>query len=83
MPVQCPHPQAFVKDNVNMLAIFRQDEVNLKHIYVKHVNADMPYNKFKELCGKCWGVDNYGFLVIDKDRALNNGRFRKGFDCFL
>ena len=72
-----------VRDNLNLLAIFRQDDVNLKHIYNDHVNTDMTYNRFKELCGKCWGTDNYGFLVIDKDRALNSGRYRKGFDSFL
>ena len=76
-------PKHLVRDNVNKLIIFRQDEVNLKHIYDDHVNTDISYNKFKELCGKRWGVDNYGFLVIDKDRALNDGRFCKGFDKFL
>ena len=72
-----------VRDNTNLLAIFRQDDVNLKHIYNDHVTTDMSYNRFKEFCGKCWGDDNYGFLVIDKDRPINNGRYRKGFDCFI
>ena len=67
-----------MRENVNIIAIFRQGVVNLKHIYDDLVNTDMSYNKFRELCGKCWGVDNYSFLVIDKDRALNNGSFRKG-----
>ena len=76
-------PKHLIRDNVNLLAIFRQDDVNLKHIYDDHVNTDMSYNRFKELSGKCWGEDNYGFLVIDKDRALNEGRYRKGFDSFI
>lgn len=73
-------PKHLVRDNVNLIAIFRQDEVNLKHIYDDHVNTDMTYNRFKELCGEC--CQNHGFLVIDKDRGINNGRYRKGFDRF-
>lgn len=75
-------PKHLIRDNVNLLALFRQDDVNLKHVYDDHVNTDMSYNKFKELCGKCWGNENYGFLVIDKDRPVNDGRYRQGFDRF-
>lgn len=75
-------PKHLVRDNVNLLAIFRQDEVNLKHVYDDHVNTDMVYTQFKDLCSTCWRDDKYGFLVIDKDRPMNQGRYRKGFDCF-
>ena len=57
-------PKHLVRDNVNLLPLFRQDEVFLKHIYDDNVITDMPYNRFRELCEICWGVDNYGFLVI-------------------
>ena len=75
-------PKHLFRDNVNLLAIFRQDEVNLKHIYDDHVNTDMTYIQFKELCSKCWKDDKHSFLVIDKYRGINDGRFRKGFDNF-
>ena len=71
-----------VRDNLNLLAIFRQDEVNLKHIIYDQVNTNMTYVKFKELCSKCWRDDKHGFLVIDKGRGIDYGRFRKGFDNF-
>ena len=71
-----------VRDNVNLLVIFRQDEVNLKHIYDDYVNTDMTYIQFKELCSKCSRDDKYSFLVLHKDREINDGRFRKGFDNF-
>ena len=71
-----------IRDNVNLLAVFRQDEVNLRHIYDDHVTTDMSFNRFKELCRECWGNEKYGFLVIDKDRPMNDGRYRKGFDSF-
>ena len=75
-------PKHLVRDNVNLLAIFRQDEVNMKHIYDDHVNTDMTYSQFKDLCSSCWNNGKHGFIVIDKDRDMNDGRYRKGFDQF-
>ena len=76
-------PKHLVRDNCNFLVLFRQDEMNLKHIYNDHVNTDLKYEKFRNLCFSCWKDDKYGFVVIDKDRKLNDGRYRKGFDCFI
>lgn len=75
-------PKHLVRDNVNFLVLFKQDEMNLKHVYNDHVNVDMSFEKFKNMCLACW-KDNFGFIVIDKDSALNDGRYRKNFDCFI
>uniref|UniRef100_A0ABD2W597 Uncharacterized protein n=1 Tax=Trichogramma kaykai TaxID=54128 RepID=A0ABD2W597_9HYME len=75
-------PKHLVRDNVNFLIVFQQDETNIKHIYSDHVNTDMSFTRFKDLCTHCWNGDKHGFLVIDKDSQLNEGRYRKGFDCF-
>lgn len=74
-------PKHLVRDNVNLLVIFRQDEMNLKHIWNDHVNTDMSFDNFKKLCLQCWH-DQHGFLVVDKTNDMKNGRFRKGFDQF-
>lgn len=75
-------PKHLVRDNANFLIVFKQDDLNLRHIYDDHVNTDMRFAQFKEICSACW--DGAGrFLVIDKDSDLNNGRYRKGFDCFI
>ena len=74
-------PKHLVRDNINLLIIFRQDELNLKHIYRDHVNTDMTFDNFKRLCSQSWG-NNHGFVVIDKTSELNTGRFRRGFDQF-
>lgn len=76
-------PKHLVRDNVNLLVIFRQDDMNLKHIFEDHVNTDMTYTQFKNLCAACWKKGKHEFLVIDKDRELNKGRYRKGFDIFI
>lgn len=75
-------PKHLIRDNTNFLVVFKQDDTNLKHIYNDHVNTDMTFDIFRKLCSECW-QDKYGFLVIDKDSPLNEGRYRKGFDSFL
>lgn len=75
-------PKHLVRDNVNFLVIFQQDDMNLKHVYDDHVNTDMMYSQFKDLCSSCWKDGKHCFIVIDKERSINNGRYRKGFDCF-
>ncbi len=42
----------------------------------------MSYDKFKEICGKAW-EERYGFVVIDKEQAIKNGRYRIGFDQYV
>ena len=76
-------PKHLIRDNANFLIIFKQDNLNMKRIYEDHVNSDMDFKMFKYICCECWVKDKYGFLVIDKDRPLNRGRYRKGFDIFI
>lgn len=71
-----------IRDNANLLILFKQDDMNLRHIYSDHVNTDMSFENFKHMCSICW-KDKYGFLVIDKDRDIKNGRYRKGFDEYI
>lgn len=74
-------PKHLIRDNANLLIMFKQDGTNLKHVYNDHVNTDMSYEDFYDLCRICW-QQKYGFLVIDKDSALADGRYRKGFNDF-
>lgn len=75
-------PKQLIRDNSNMLIVFHQDNTNLKHIYDDHVNVDMSFQQFKELCTLCW-YDSYGFVVIDKDCPINAGRYKKNFDSYI
>ncbi|KYN06854.1 hypothetical protein ALC62_02238 [Cyphomyrmex costatus] len=74
-------PKHLIRDNANLLILFKQDGTNLKRVYNDHVNTDMLYEDFCDLCRKCW-QQKYGFLVIDKLSAFANGRYRKGFNDF-
>lgn len=75
-------PKHLIRDNANLIILFKQDDMNLKHVYEDHVNTDMSFNIFRQACAESW-KDKYGFLVIDKDRPVNKGRYRKGFDTFI
>ncbi|XP_070518834.1 uncharacterized protein [Cardiocondyla obscurior] len=68
----------------NGLADFGRDRdvTNMKHIYNDHVNTDMSFKDFDKLCRICW-QQKYGFVVIDTDSAISNGRYRKGFNDFV
>lgn len=71
-----------IRDNANMIILFRMDQLNLKHAFNDHVVGDMPFNTFLQLCNTCWN-EHKGFLVIDKSCDMNNGRYRCGFDKFF
>lgn len=75
-------PKQLIRDNCNFLIIFKQDDMNLRHIYYDHVNTDMTFEKFKQLCGTAW-KNNHGFVVIDKDSEIDKGRYRIGLDSFV
>lgn len=75
-------PKQLIRDNANVIILFKQDETNLKHVYNDHVNADMSFDKFKQICGKAW-AEKYGFLVIMKEQAIKDGRYRIGFDKYV
>ena len=75
-------PKQLIRDNCNFLIVFKQDDMNLRHIYYDHVNTDMTFEKFKQLCGVAW-KNNHGFVVIDKDSDIEKGRYRIGLDSFV
>lgn len=76
-------PKHLIRDNANLIVLFKQDDVNLRHIYNDYyVACDMNFNEFRKMCNKCWS-EKYGFVVIDLDSDLDKGRYRKGFDTFI
>lgn len=72
-----------VRDNANFLMILKQDDTNLRHIFNDHSSADMDFSEFRKMAHFCWNYSDYGFMVIDKTRELNEGRYRCGFHMFI
>jgi len=68
-------PKHLIRDNANFIIMFKQDDLNMGHIYRDHINTDMNYETFVKICQKCW-EDKHGFLLISKDNEMDNGRYR-------
>lgn len=75
-------PKQLIRDNANLIILFRQDDMNLHHVYKDHVNTDMSYEKFKQICALAWN-NKHGFVVLDKDSDTYKGRYRIGLDSFI
>lgn len=75
-------PKQLIRDNCNLLVLFKQDLTNLKHVFEDHLMADIEFNNLKRITDACW-KNRHGVLVIDLDCTLSNGRFRYGFDKFI
>lgn len=76
-------PKQLIRDNANFIVLFKQDDMNLRHAYSDHVNTDTTFERFKALCAEVWNKDRHGFVVIDKERDLDKGRYRSGLDSFV
>lgn len=76
-------PKQLLRDNANLIVLFKQDETNLKHVYMEHCSGDMSYTEFKDFCTSCWRKGRFNFIVINKDCERDNGRYRYGFDTFV
>lgn len=75
-------PKQLIRDNVNLVLLFNQDEMNLKHIYKEHVNSDMSWLEFKDMCSRVWR-EKHNFLTINKDCGVMDGKYRKNLDTFI
>lgn len=67
-----------IRNNLNMLCIFKQNEHYTKKIYDNFVGSDMTFNRFKEICNDCW-KENYGFLTINLTKKTNDGKYMNKF----
>ncbi len=76
-------PKQLIRDNANFLVLFRQDDTNLRHVYRDHVNTDMAFAEFHQMCCLCWNSSKYGCMVIDRTREIQDGRYRRGFDEYI
>lgn len=71
-----------IRDNANLIILFKMDEMNLRHAYNDHVAADMTFQEFQEMCNFCW-KEPHGFILIDKESPKENGGYRKGLDNYI
>lgn len=70
-----------IRDNSNFLVFFPQDDRNLELIFRDHC-PDISLPVFKKICIEAW-KEPFSFLVIDKQRSMNDGKYRRGFDSII
>ena len=76
-------PRQTIRENSNLICLFRQDLKSLNHIYNDHVGDDMTKEEFRRFCKNCWDNTQHGFIVIDLTSKKDNGKYRYGFDNFF
>lgn len=52
-------PKHLIRDNANLIILFKQDDLNLKHVHADHVGADMAFETLS-LC-----VGSVGVISMD------------------
>lgn len=76
--------KALIRDNANFIILFRQDALNLKHVYDDHLSADdIKFEKFLNVCKYAWNKSKHGFVVLDLEKNLYKGRLRCSFHHFI
>ena len=57
-------PKGTVRDNSNLLILFKLNERDVANIYTQVVSSDMDLPTFRKLCNNVW-TEKYKFLVIN------------------
>lgn len=65
-----------IRDNLNLIILFPQNETNLKRIFDDHVG----FEHFKPMCRICW-TEQYDVLVINLER--DSGKYTHNFNGIL
>jgi len=76
-------PKQLIRDNANFIVLFKQDEINFKHVYDEHCSGDIKYSEFKDFCMTFWRGGRFKFVVISSENERDNGRYRHGFDTYV
>lgn len=72
-----------IRENFNMLILFKMDSVNLRQIYLEHVSDLHSFDQFKRMCNACWSRDRYTFLTMDPENENSACRYKLNFERCL
>jgi hypothetical protein len=72
-------PKSTVRENANLIILFKLTDKDVKNVYDTYVGSDMDYKEFRLFCSKVWS-ESYNFVVIDRFNEDPNWRYRKGFE---
>ena len=75
-------PKAAVRDNSNLLILFKLNDRDVSEIHRQVASSDMDLETFRKLCKKVWS-EKYKFLVINKDQDNLNLKYTDSFTTEL
>ena len=75
-------PLQTVRNNCNFLIMFNVDDRDLQSIHQSHVGRDISFKEFQEFYDHTM-KEPYSFVVIDKTKPPEAGKYRVGFDTFF
>ena len=67
-------PLQTIRNNSNIIILFKQTKNGVQHIYDDIAGLDMNYDEWKELCKMAW-EEKYNYLQIDRLKEPNEGRY--------
>ena len=68
------------RDNANLICLFPVDLTNLLHVYRENAHSDMTFQTFREMCSRVWKLGKWSFLVINRDKKMNEGKYCHKFE---
>jgi len=76
-------PKSVIRENANLIVLFRQDLRNLRQLHEAYVACDMSFKEFISFIEHCWNNSEYSFAVLDLTSATDSGRYRCGLTKFM
>ena len=67
-------PKRTIRNNSNIIILFRQTLKDVEHIYRDIAGFDMSIDEFKSLCREAWR-DNYNYLLINRLEDKNGSKY--------
>ena len=74
-------PKQAIRDNANIVILFKQDSKNLRAIHDTFISGDMEYKEFQRFFIDCVS-EPFGFCIIDLTSEPYAGKYRSGFKSF-
>lgn len=68
-------PRQTIRENANLIMVFRQDNKSLNHIYQDYVSDDFTFKEFKKMFNKIL-EDPHGFLTKEQTKTKRDGKYK-------
>ena len=77
-------PRQTVRENANLIMLFKQDGRNLSHLHQDHC-ADIRFDEFRDFCNDVWRQGKRHFVTINLAvPGAQDGKYRRNLgSCWI